>query len=533
MQHDPRDPHASIPPGGVEQPPAWGMPTERVPGRGEAPEDPGGPTGRVPGSLIGAAIAAVVITALVLISAVAAALPGPEPEPGAVIPDDPVGASLHRFQSRYMIGAASDPDFGSGGAMFADQLETQFPAGPPRIRLRTAIALAELAGPQKGLEILDRLDGALAAAPDRTISEADAELASVLRGHFSALAEANASGLTPPAMDDDDRTRLEAELGWFGAIAAGLGPVPGTNSDAKAIGDAVRTFQGVIIAFGGVAVAGLIGFCLLVAAIVLLFTQGRGAPGPDDSAWGLILVETFAVWFVLFIGAQTVIGLVGSGLSVAGGLFAAAGAFFFSLLSVAWPVVRGAEGREVLRVLGVHRGKGVFVEIGCGILAWMAALPMLGVGVLITLLLIALGLGSGIGGSPDDAGLGPVGGPAHPIVGAFGGPNPGLTAMAVLLVGAVAAPIVEEIAFRGMLYTPFRQWLGRAGRIVATAVAAVLTAFIFAVIHPQGIVAVPALGSLAIAFAIAREWRGSLIAPIVMHAINNGLVLGGMVLLMG
>lgn len=36
------------------------------------------------------------------------------------------------------------------------------------------------------------------------------------------------------------------------------------------------------------------------------------------------------------------------------------------------------------------------------------------------------------------------------------------------------------------------------------------------------------LGTLAMVFAALREWRGSLIAPIAAHALNNGV----MVLLM-
>ena len=30
--------------------------------------------------------------------------------------------------------------------------------------------------------------------------------------------------------------------------------------------------------------------------------------------------------------------------------------------------------------------------------------------------------------------------------------------------------------------------------------------------------------TLALAFCLVREWRGSLIAPITMHAINNGVL---------
>jgi membrane protease YdiL (CAAX protease family) len=64
-------------------------------------------------------------------------------------------------------------------------------------------------------------------------------------------------------------------------------------------------------------------------------------------------------------------------------------------------------------------------------------------------------------------------------------------------------------------------------------VAALLVAFIFAVIHPQGLAAVPALMGIAIVLAALREWRGSIVAPVVAHAINNGLILILLVLAIG
>ena len=48
--------------------------------------------------------------------------------------------------------------------------------------------------------------------------------------------------------------------------------------------------------------------------------------------------------------------------------------------------------------------------------------------------------------------------------------------------------------------------------------------FIFAVIHPQGLLAVPALTAMGFGFALLREWRDSLIAPMVAHALNNGMI---------
>jgi membrane protease YdiL (CAAX protease family) len=55
-------------------------------------------------------------------------------------------------------------------------------------------------------------------------------------------------------------------------------------------------------------------------------------------------------------------------------------------------------------------------------------------------------------------------------------------------------------------------------------IAAVITSFVFAVIHPQGLLGVPVLMALALAFNLAREWRGTLVPAMVAHGINNGAV---------
>ncbi len=54
---------------------------------------------------------------------------------------------------------------------------------------------------------------------------------------------------------------------------------------------------------------------------------------------------------------------------------------------------------------------------------------------------------------------------------------------------------------------------------------ALASSFVFAVIHPQGWLAVPPLMGLAFVFALAREWRGSLLPAMVAHGINNGIVM--------
>jgi membrane protease YdiL (CAAX protease family) len=45
--------------------------------------------------------------------------------------------------------------------------------------------------------------------------------------------------------------------------------------------------------------------------------------------------------------------------------------------------------------------------------------------------------------------------------------------------------------------------------------------------------AVPALMALGFIFAMLREWRGSLIAPITAHALNNGMVVTALLILFG
>jgi membrane protease YdiL (CAAX protease family) len=85
-------------------------------------------------------------------------------------------------------------------------------------------------------------------------------------------------------------------------------------------------------------------------------------------------------------------------------------------------------------------------------------------------------------------------------------------------IACILAPVTEETMFRGILFHHLRNrwsWLSTA----------IIVSFIFAVLHPQGWAAVPALGGIAIVLTGIREWRGSLIAPVAAHALNNFLAL--------
>jgi membrane protease YdiL (CAAX protease family) len=122
--------------------------------------------------------------------------------------------------------------------------------------------------------------------------------------------------------------------------------------------------------------------------------------------------------------------------------------------------------------------------------------------------------------------------PGHPVTDLLAGAD-GLRIALLLLLASVAAPVVEEIMFRGALYGHLRGTFFVRNPLVSVMVAAVVSSFIFAVIHPQGVLFTPALGGLAVSFCLSRELRGSLIAPVVAHAINNAVTLALGLSLMG
>jgi membrane protease YdiL (CAAX protease family) len=91
--------------------------------------------------------------------------------------------------------------------------------------------------------------------------------------------------------------------------------------------------------------------------------------------------------------------------------------------------------------------------------------------------------------------------------------------LSVILIAVVAAPLTEELIFRGCLYGILRQ-IG--GKFVAIAVSSLL----FALIHGHA----PSLAGLVIlsvGLSLLYEKTGSLWAPILLHAAFNSLSIYG------
>lgn len=107
--------------------------------------------------------------------------------------------------------------------------------------------------------------------------------------------------------------------------------------------------------------------------------------------------------------------------------------------------------------------------------------------------------------------------PAVPFALPAGGPE---LAFGVILVAIIA--VAEETVFRGYLLLRLRSLTGSATAAVA------LSSAIFALGHGyQGTAGTVAVGAIGALLAVIYLWRGSIIAPIVLHFVQNftGIVL--------
>jgi membrane protease YdiL (CAAX protease family) len=90
-----------------------------------------------------------------------------------------------------------------------------------------------------------------------------------------------------------------------------------------------------------------------------------------------------------------------------------------------------------------------------------------------------------------------------------------------ILLIAIAAPISEEICFRGMLFGGLRERLPRVA-------AALIAGLIFGGLHAlTGVTAVPPLIFFGFVLALLYEKTGSIVPCILLHMLNNSVALLG------
>jgi membrane protease YdiL (CAAX protease family) len=105
--------------------------------------------------------------------------------------------------------------------------------------------------------------------------------------------------------------------------------------------------------------------------------------------------------------------------------------------------------------------------------------------------------------------------PEHPMSIELEGSQSLLTLLFLFFMGAVAAPIWEEICFRGLMLPAM------ASLFRSPVLGVLISSFCFAAIHPTGIPAWPTLAAVGAIGAILTYQRRSLVPSIVMHAVYN------------
>lgn len=106
-------------------------------------------------------------------------------------------------------------------------------------------------------------------------------------------------------------------------------------------------------------------------------------------------------------------------------------------------------------------------------------------------------------------------GPVEPVEGSPAAVFDRDTLLAFAILAVVAAPLIEETLFRGILYGGLR-------RTFSPAIAILASAALFAVVHPP--IAGPAVFALGAGAALARERTGRLTSSIAAHATYNGII---------
>lgn len=460
----------------------------------------------------GLAWAVIVVATLGVLALRSFSPPGEEAVEGEALDSMEMQVRLQLGMRELVLGMSKSPVGEVPGPYEA--LEKAFGKGTPGQRLRFAVVAGDLVGPGKALEKLDELKGLLEAR-DRKLEGRQARAEEALRALYAGGGAVPDPG-APARLTPEQAEALRSELGWYGEVA--LNP-PGSPGRAALLAPVRRQSIGFTVFVLVLLCAGLAGFA---GAIVFWFAVRRSARpffrlGPGRAPHG-IYAETFAVWFLLFMALSAAGSLLlQAGLPKSAFLPVEGAAIVLGLGALAWPVLRGVPWATVRDDIGLRLSatpvRDVFAGIGC----WLMGLPVMAGGFLCTIAISAAIDAMRGAGDP----LAPMEQPSHPIVQevAHGG---GMLVVALLAV--VLAPLAEEIFFRGCLYRHLRDATGHRGRAPSTAFAAIVSGTVFAAIHPQGLTFIPVLAAVSWALVHAREWRGSLLAPVTAHALHNGFV---------
>ncbi|HTU20409.1 MAG TPA: CPBP family intramembrane glutamic endopeptidase [Gemmataceae bacterium] len=425
-----------------------------------------------------------------------------------------------RLQGRYLIGVAELEERYLGSKKSAreqlyEEAQKNLNRGTYPQRLRFVVLAGELKGPNESREQLQEIDQKYRFHCGNPSPEDEATAR--LLDHLYAVRAEDANAVA--SLPEDEQQKLRQRLDWFGDLA--LAPRDGDDQVAReaVLAQAVRTVWALLGVGIFMLALFLIGLVFLVTLGVLYFLghlQSGLKPGSPHHG---IYAETFALYMLLYLGLSLAARSAIRWLTLEKGTLALSGlAALGSLAALGWPVLRGIPWRQVRQDIGWHADRRPKLAPLLGAGSYALALPMLVLGGILFFILTTMR--DRLGWGPDE--FGPSNAPGHPIV--FWVSRAGWWIwLEVLFVASVVAPIVEETMFRGVLYRHLRAASSRWWPALSVLFSAVVASFVFAVIHPQGFLAVPLLMALALAFTLIREWRGTLLPSMIAHGINNAV----------
>jgi len=303
---------------------------------------------------------------------------------------------------------------------------------------------------------------------------------------------------------EEEKALLVSELFDFAKLLDVHETPTGVTLDpeaAAAAKDAWLRFFAVIMMLLALFFVAFITFCILAfhfltGRAVWRFEKGSIPP--------YLLIETFVLYFGMMAFSPKLLEFLLKAKIIPDPLTGNAILILTTILTLFWPLTHGVGVRRLARVLGLYFGpvKKFFADIGIAPFYYLAS--WLVIALVLAIYSVAL--------TYFDVNISQG---AHPIIPILLSSNDPRVPILIILLATAIAPIIEEVMFRGVLYGYLRQYLRALWAIP-------LSAFIFAIVHPQGAIGLVPLTAIGIMLALLREWRGSLAAPMVAHACVNG-----------
>lgn len=394
-----------------------------------------------------------------------------------------IAVRINQFQAQH----ANEYDFAvTAGEIFEDADKLAISRTD---RFRAAIVIGELQGPHRAIERLKRLQGEV--EPGGALSH---EIGWLLPRYEAALARKPIVDLPAEVV-----VAMKGRHGWFADLANAFGRDDSHPDRWYTVAGAEKFIA--FSRFAGVfdLIAPLLG--LVVAIILIARISQHGVENSDDPhVPTTIYLQAFCVFAFLFV-TYLMAHVFLLGVEGAISLVVSQAITWSCALAALYPLLRGVNFRELLHDLGFIAPHGVPREILIGVVGFIGGLPI-------------DWLGARIGGLIDMALLGNSGESGG--IPLYEAPMSGSWVLVVLgtISACLWAPIVEETMFRGCLY----RWCRVRMTWIPTTI---VTAAIFGAIHPYSLGGMISVAFGGLTLGLLREWRQSLYAPIVAHALYN------------